>query len=169
MRQLLHVILFNVNIFFAITFTFFGKKVSPMNPLEMSEEIQKFPERLKSAIGARSARAFAFECGLSPAAIHQYLAGKTEPTRLALIAIAHTAGVNLEWLMTGKGSKDKGDMYDVDIYDGIIEAVENFIRKAGKALPMEKKREIYHHFYELHTEGQVINTDYIEKTLRLVS
>jgi len=55
MRQLLHVILFNVNIFFAITFTFFGKKVSPMNPLEMSEEIQKFPERLKSAIGARSA------------------------------------------------------------------------------------------------------------------
>lgn len=140
-----------------------------MNPLEMPEEIQKFPERLKVAIGSKSARAFAFACGLSPAAVHQYLAGKTEPTRLALIAIAHTAGVNLEWLMTGKGTKDKGNMYDVDIYDGIIEAVESFLQSAGKILPPEKKREIYHHFYELHTEGQAINNDFIERTLRLVS
>lgn len=65
------------------------------------EEIGRFPERLKQAIGGGSARAFAREAGLSETVLRQYLAGQSEPTRPALIAMARTACVSVEWLATG--------------------------------------------------------------------
>lgn len=69
-----------------------------------AEALSSFPDRLiKLAIGAKSARAFAMECGISPTGFHQNLKGKTEPARPALIAIARTAGVRIDWLITGEG------------------------------------------------------------------
>jgi len=47
------------------------------------------------------------QCGMSSTVIHQYLAGKSEPTRLALIAMAQVSGDNPEWLMSGEGPVKK--------------------------------------------------------------
>lgn len=66
-------------------------------------EVGRFPERLRKAIGARSIRSFAAECGLSDTVLRQYLSGKSEPSRMALIAIAREARVRIEWLVSGTG------------------------------------------------------------------
>ena len=42
--------------------------------------------------------------GLSRSVVGSYLAGKSDPSRMRLISIAHAAGVSLNWLATGEGS-----------------------------------------------------------------
>lgn len=76
--------------------------------------IDQFPARLKQAVGNNSVRGFARECGFSDTVLRQYLNGQSEPTRPALLAIARTAKVSVEWLatglsMTGVTTPDKGD------------------------------------------------------------
>jgi transcriptional regulator with XRE-family HTH domain len=69
-------------------------------------ELGRFPERLRKAIGARSVRSFASECGMSDTVLRQYLSGKSEPSRIALIAIAREASVRIEWLVSGSGREE---------------------------------------------------------------
>lgn len=76
--------------------------------------IDQFPARLKQAVGNNSVRGFARECGFSDTVLRQYLNGQSEPTRPALLAIARTAKVSVEWLatglsMTGVTTPDQGD------------------------------------------------------------
>jgi transcriptional regulator with XRE-family HTH domain len=80
-----------------------GRKVSRKKGQGSEEELCPFAERLKACIGDDSLRAFASKAGISPTALRQYLIGKSEPTRPMLLAIAHTAGVNVAWLATGDG------------------------------------------------------------------
>jgi hypothetical protein len=104
--------------------------------------------------------------------MHQYLKGKSEPTRLALIAMAHTADVNLEWLMTGEGpmKKNKGSgMIDRDLYEGVIESVEEYLAKRKKSLPPVKKLDIYRYLYDLFKDMPGVNKEQVEKTLQLVA
>lgn len=65
------------------------------------ESAETFPIRLKQALGDQSIRGFARECGFSDTVLRQYLNGQSEPTRPALLAIARTANVSLEWLAAG--------------------------------------------------------------------
>jgi len=69
------------------------------------ESSKAFAERLRLAMGGESARAFSARIGVSPSAMNQYLAAKSEPTRPVLHAIAREAKVSLPWLITGEGSK----------------------------------------------------------------
>ncbi|MBW4483618.1 MAG: helix-turn-helix domain-containing protein [Tildeniella torsiva UHER 1998/13D] len=72
-------------------------------------EVDQFPVRLKQAVGDKSIRGFARDCGFSDTVLRQYLNGQSEPTRPALLAIARTAKVSVEWLATGQliaGAKD---------------------------------------------------------------
>lgn len=62
-----------------------------------------FVDRLKAAKGDESARALAKRTGVSISAMNQYLAGKNEPTRPVLIAIAVATSVSVDWLATGNG------------------------------------------------------------------
>jgi phage repressor protein C with HTH and peptisase S24 domain len=61
-----------------------------------------FPQRLKQAVGENSIRGFARICGFSDTVLRQYLNGQSEPTRPALLAIARTANVSIEWLAGGQ-------------------------------------------------------------------
>jgi hypothetical protein len=138
----------------------------------LAEERDSFPQRLKLAIGKRSARAFALQCGLSPTVMHQYLVGKSEPTRLALISMADASGVNLEWLISGEGPMEKMEgvtLIDQDLYDGIIEAVEEWLVKNRKALPVEKKLKTYHYLLEMFKGRRGVNKEQLENTLKLVA
>ncbi len=65
-------------------------------------EVDQFPVRLKQAVGDKSIRGFARDCGFSDTVLRQYLNGQSEPTRPALLAIARTAKVSVEWLATGQ-------------------------------------------------------------------
>ena len=71
--------------------------------------VDQFPARLKQAVGDKSIRGFARDCGFSDTVLRQYLNGQSEPTRPALLAIARTANISVEWLATGQsvtGAKD---------------------------------------------------------------
>jgi phage repressor protein C with HTH and peptisase S24 domain len=72
-------------------------------------KVDQFPARLKQAVGDKSIRGFARDCGFSDTVLRQYLNGQSEPTRPVLLAIARTANVSVEWLATGQpvaGAKD---------------------------------------------------------------
>ena len=136
-----------------------------MNTPNLTEEIDHFPERFKKAIGKGSARAFALQCGFSSTEMLQYLSGRIEPTRLTLIAIAHTADVNLEWLMTGEGPMKKtrrSGMIGGDLYDAIIHSVEECLLTNDKILSTEKKLEFYHYFYDLFKDTSEVNKQLIK-------
>ena len=90
---------------------------------EAAENYVGFPERLKMALGTKSSRAFAMECGMSATVMHQYLSGKSEPSRLVLISIAKTSGVNLHWLLTGEGEMRRGGKDAVPLDADLLEAV----------------------------------------------
>jgi hypothetical protein len=137
-----------------------------------SEVTGSFTERLKAALGEKSARGFALQCGLSPTAMHQYLTGKSEPTRPALISMARNAEVNLEWLLTGEGPQKKisGDcMLDRDLYDAIIESVDEWLDARKKSLPPAKKLETYHYLYDMFKDLTGVNKEQVDRTLRLVA
>lgn len=76
--------------------------------------VDQFPARLKQAVGDKSIRGFARDCGFSDTVLRQYLNGQSEPTRPALLAIARTAKVSVEWLATGQpiaGAKASAENY----------------------------------------------------------
>lgn len=63
-----------------------------------------FGERLLDAIGSESVHAFSKRAGVSDSTLRGYLKGNMPAADTAL-TIADTAGVNLEWLISGRGPK----------------------------------------------------------------
>jgi len=83
-------------------------------------QLGNFSGRLCSILGKQSARAFALRAGISTTAFHHYLKGNSEPTRPVMIAIAQTAGVNIEWLTTGAGPMKKGETLPAPIEPAVF-------------------------------------------------
>jgi hypothetical protein len=134
------------------------------------EKEGEFPERIRLAKGKGSASAFALRCGLSPTVMHQYLTGKSEPTRPALIAMARAAGVNLEWLLTGNGPMEKikaRALIDMEFYDSVIQVVDEYL-DGKKSLPVGKKIETFHYFCDLFKDRQEFNKEQVGKALQLL-
>ncbi|OHY68435.1 repressor [Pluralibacter gergoviae] len=77
-----------------------GKK-GTVDPLVDNQKGTTFGERLRKAIGKKSIRQFAVECGISYGAMHKYFTGATQPTLDNLITLAQTTGVSIQWLATG--------------------------------------------------------------------
>jgi len=65
-----------------------------------------FAERLEQsiAISSTSVRSFSRKCGVSETALRAYIAGKSDPSRRALISMARAAGVSVGWLAAGSDS-----------------------------------------------------------------
>lgn len=73
---------------------------SDMRPTS-EEELGRFKNRLKDAIGNLSIRAFADKCGLSEGVLRSYLRGDTYPTLDRLLAISMAAGIQMTDLVGG--------------------------------------------------------------------
>ncbi|MDL4445090.1 XRE family transcriptional regulator [Klebsiella michiganensis] len=80
-----------------------GKK-GLMVPLSDNHKGSTFGERLRKAIGDKSIRQFAHDCGISYGAMHKYFTGATQPTLDNLVILSRTAGVSIEWLATGNSN-----------------------------------------------------------------
>lgn len=89
------------------------------------ESGEGFPGRLRKVMGAKSIRAFARESGLSDTVLRQYLAGQSEPTRPAIIAMARAARVSVGWLAAGS---------EMEFGAGKWEVAESYPRYAGDDL-----------------------------------
>lgn len=74
----------------------------------MSEEGKDFAERLKQIVRDNGGNtAFAQKAGIPLRTLNYYLAGKSKPNLIKLIALASAAGVSLDWLATGEGEMFK--------------------------------------------------------------
>lgn len=116
-----------------------------------------FPARLAEIIGDLSIRAFARKARVSDTFLRQCLAGRTEPTRLKLLALADAGGVNLEWLATGGGTRGSSAVpqtpspgLDRELLERAIGAVEEVLRESGRALDPARKALLVTAAYELH-------------------
>lgn len=82
----------------------------PNNPERFFDDggINRFGERLKTAIGAVSYRSFAAKCQMSDKVIRNYVAGETYPSLDRIAVLAEAAGVSAMWLAFGvEKSADK--------------------------------------------------------------
>jgi phage repressor protein C with HTH and peptisase S24 domain len=66
-----------------------------------------FGERLSEVIGDESVNSFAKRCEVSEGSVRNYLKDKVPGADIAL-RIADAAGVDFEWLVSGRGSKQRG-------------------------------------------------------------
>lgn len=71
-------------------------------PFSGNQKGTTFGERLRIAIGDKSIRAFANECGISYGAMHKYFSGTTQPTLDNLVLLSDTLGISIEWLAKGE-------------------------------------------------------------------
>ncbi len=69
----------------------------------LTKRVGSFADRLKLLVGEQSARSFAADLNISSSGFHQYLTGKSDPTRAVLSLIADKTGANLQWLVDGTG------------------------------------------------------------------
>ncbi|EBX7467610.1 hypothetical protein DS565_15775 [Salmonella enterica subsp. enterica serovar Bareilly] len=68
---------------------------------------ENFIARLKQLIGNRSIRAAAKAWGLSFSTLNNYITRGTEPSFIAMQAIASVEGISLDWLAFGKNDSNK--------------------------------------------------------------
>lgn len=144
-----------------------------------NEDKMAFGERLKQCVRIiGSENALARKASISTAGLRKYLSGG-EPTRPVLIAIATAAGVNVEWLATGKGPMRPSDLPKPptasEYQDRLrlaIEAVEEGLAATNKTLQPAQKAELILTAYELLHELDGASTagkDNVIRLLRLVA
>jgi len=115
-----------------------------------------FPDRLEALIGGMSVRAFARKAGVSDTFLRQCLAGRTEPTRTKLLAIAEAGGTTVEWIATGRGETSdqpgigERPAVDRDLLESIIEIAEQVLEDAGSRLASGRKARLISALYDMH-------------------
>ncbi len=116
-----------------------------------------FPARLEALIGDMSVRAFARKAGVSDTFLRQCLAGRTEPTRTKILAIAEAGGATVEWVATGRGGPSDqpaiGEPAPIDreLLESIIEISEQVLDDIGHELGAARKARLISALYDMHT------------------
>ncbi len=90
----------------------------PYTESESTSVKSGFSKRLSLTINGQSISGFSIECRVSESLLRKYLAGDSLPGTDKLVTIARAADVSLEWLATGEGPVQRGDLgggYDMNI------------------------------------------------------
>lgn len=136
-----------------------------------------FPSRLAAMIGDSSVRAFARKAGVSDTFLRQCLAGRTEPTRTKLIALAGAGDANVEWLATGNGPRQVVEAPRVDgsaagidrtLLESVLAAVEQALNEGGRTLAPDRKALLIIALYEMYSKREHAPISH-EEILELVS
>ena len=115
-----------------------------------------FPARLEALIGGMSVRAFARKAGVSDTFLRQCLAGRTEPTRTKLLAIAEAGGTTVEWIATGRAEPSRQPVIeerpsvDRELLESVIEIADQVLDEAGTRLTAGRKARLITALYDMH-------------------
>ncbi|OGK06579.1 MAG: hypothetical protein A2W80_13750 [Candidatus Riflebacteria bacterium GWC2_50_8] len=109
--------------------------------VNLKREVGTFSERLRCLIGEQSARSFAAELNISSSGLHQYLTGKSDPTRVVLSLIANKTGAHLQWLVDGTGPMLQSD-YLADLAEPPLVTITNLEGRQVKFQPSPDLRHI---------------------------
>ena len=112
-----------------------------------------FSNRIKKIIELTgSAEKLANISGMSSRVIGKYLAGKSDPTRKKLIALADAAQVNIEWLATGDGPIK--ERFNLELLVLIIGALDHLETSLGVKMKFVEKSIVI-----IYTYLQYFNAD----------
>jgi transcriptional regulator with XRE-family HTH domain len=117
-----------------------------------------FPARLEALIGDMSVRAFARRAGVSDTFLRQCLAGRTEPTRTKLLAIAEAGGTTVEWLATGNPPPQGGVPIadpgaapcNRELLTSILEVTDEVLAESHTRLEPSRKARLVSALYDMH-------------------
>ena len=126
--------------------------------------------RLREVIGAEPNVVFARRCGIGETTLRKYLDG-ADPSTSRLVAIADVANVSVEWLATGRGSKQRAATRAPVVFDDLdrltrtIAAVQEGLQAIGRTLLPDKYAELVAAAYQLMT-ASTSNTAQIVSFIR---
>ena len=139
-----------------------------------------FPTRLAGVIGDMSVRAFSRKAGVSDTYLRQCLAGRTEPTRTKLLAIARAGDVSVEWLATGAAPvpghalpdtvliKPQPGAVDRDLLERIILITEDVLGESDTPLAAPRRARLMAAVYDMY-QGADERPIQRETILKLIS
>jgi hypothetical protein len=146
----------------------------------IDEELKKeVGERLRQAFGGRSLPAVArmLDNVVSSKSLWEYVSGISLPGPPVQIKIAHTFGISLDWLLTGKEPQPavreeqappKGIQYDQVRLRKSIEAVEEIISAENLSVDPDKKSELITIIYEDSMREGIGESEIVPRALRLL-
>ena len=134
------------------------------------------------AYGSASGLAKAIE--RSEGAVRKWLRGESEPNVTDLRAVCEQTGTSIEWLVTGRGSRDAlapgvrdtaAQLYQAgsreplngQLLEGILLAVQEELRNAGLELPLLKQSMLVVTLYELSHERKEVDREAVARLVRL--
>lgn len=145
----------------------------PVSTEPALNEPDAFPARLETLIGTLSVRAFARKAGVSDTFLRQCLAGRTEPTRTKLLAIAEAGGTTVEWLATGAAEASaeapaaRGGGVDVDLLAQILERAEEVLERESPPLSPARKARLMASLYDMHRDSsaQAVSREAVQRVM----
>jgi len=134
------------------------------------------------AYGSASGLAKAIE--RSEGAVRKWLRGESEPNVTDLRAVCEQTGTSIEWLVTGRGTReaqppgirDNAPPYQSSgpreplngqLMEGILLAVQEELRHAGLELPLLKQSMLVVTLYELCHERKEVDREAVARLVKL--
>lgn len=137
-------------------------------------------ERIRQTIGDESVASFSRRCNIGDSTLRKYLDGSL-PNSINLVAIADAANVNIEWLATGRGPRQRGaasiptippaslqaesivNLEDLDRLELAIEAVEEGLGALYREMTIAKRAKLIVAAYDL-----LIDMDQKDNVVKLI-
>jgi transcriptional regulator with XRE-family HTH domain len=149
------------------------------------QESSGFAARLREVIDAYgSASGLAKAIERSEGAVRKWLRGESEPNVTDLRAVCEQTGTSIEWLVTGRGTReplptgirDNAPPYqnsglreplNGQLLEGILLAVQEELRHAGLELPLLKQSMLVVTLYELCHERKEVDREAVARLVKL--
>lgn len=140
---------------------------------DCSEKDLSFLERTRTIVSiAGGVEKLSRAAGMSSRVIGKYLAGKSEPNRIRLVALAKAVNVSVEWLATGDGVMSRkastsltqpfvsesppprSVQENLNLNEGlllaILHAIEEILSKRKNEFPLGKKVQLISTLYKMN-------------------
>jgi transcriptional regulator with XRE-family HTH domain len=148
------------------------------------EERDEFTARLRQVVDAYgSTSALARKLERSEGALRKWLRGKSEPNVSDVRRICEVTATNVEWLVTGRGTRN-GPLsvrdstiarsaaamrlpFDYPLFDALMASVEDEARALGIELPRTKRSSMIGMLYDRFADAGEIDREVIARMVRL--
>jgi len=149
------------------------------------QENSGFAARLREVIDAYgSASGLAKAIERSEGAVRKWLRGESEPNVTDLRAVCEQTGTGIEWLVTGRGTREAQppgirdnvlpyqssaprEPLNGQLLEGILLAVQEELRNAGLELPLLKQSMLVVTLYELCHERKEVDREAVARLVKL--
>jgi transcriptional regulator with XRE-family HTH domain len=148
------------------------------------EDRDGFAARLRQVVEAHgSTSAFARSLGRSEGALRKWLRGQSEPNVSDLRAICEMTGTNVEWLVTGRGSRGGAlavrenapppssmalrQPFDYRLLDQIMAAIDDESRVLNLDVPRLKRSSLTGLLYDRFLESKQVDRELVSRMVAL--